>query len=204
MNISLKDNNNNIILSDKVFNVKFNMSLVHQIIKSYKINYRKGNSCQKSRSDVSGSNRKPWRQKGTGRARSGSVKSPIWRSGGVTFASKNRKYFSKVNRKMYCNALKSVLSELLRQSRLHILNDFSINLPKTKFLIEKLRILKFVKLLIVIKKFDNNLFLASRNLYNVRVCDINNINIIDLINYKDIIFTYESIKIIEGRLLNGK
>ncbi len=204
MDVFLKDVNKRIILSDKVFNFNFNVSLVHQIVKSYRINCRKGSVSQKSRSEVSGSNKKPWRQKGTGKARVGSLKSPIWRSGGVTFASKYKKYNVKINRKMYRHALKSILSKLLKESRLFVVNDFNIDLPKTRCLVDKLNIMKLRNVLIIVKKIDRLLFLASRNLFYVNICSICNINIIDLINYKNTLFTLESIKILERKLLNGK
>ncbi len=201
MYIFLKDTNNKIILSDNVFNISLNMSLVHQVIKSCQYNKRKGNVSQKSRSDVKGSNRKPWRQKGTGRARAGSFKSPIWRSGGVTFASKPKKYYSKINKKMYINSLKMILSELIKEFRLHVFNDINLSLPKTKLFINKFKdIYLFKKMLIITEKFNKNLFLASRNLYNVNICNVNNINIINLIKFKNIICTLNVIKIIENRL----
>ncbi len=201
MNIIIKDNVNvNINLSDNVFNYPLNMSLIHQVITSYRINSRKGTSSQKSRSEVSGSNKKPWKQKGTGRARAGSVKSPIWRSGGVTFAAKPVKYFLKVNKKMYRNALKSILSELIRQSRLYVFSDFILNKPKTSFLLKKLRGLNFNDSLIIVESLDNNLYLASRNLYKIFICCVNNINIVNLLKFKNILFTIDSIKNIEDKL----
>ncbi len=202
MDIILRDTYSNIKISNKILNVPLNMSLIHQIIRSYRLNLRKGNVSQKSRSEVKGSNKKPWRQKGTGRARCGSIKSPLWRSGGVTFASKSKKYNLKINRKMYINAFKSILSELFRQSRLHIINNIDIKLPKTKEFIKKFNFVSLDKLLIVIHNYKRNLFLSSRNLHNICICMVNNINIINLIKYKNIIFTLKSIKIIEGKLIN--
>ncbi len=202
MDIILKDTYLNIKVSNKILNVPLNMSLIHQIIRSYRLNLRKGNVSQKSRSEVKGSNKKPWRQKGTGRARCGSIKSPLWRSGGVTFASKPKKYNLKINRKMYINAFKVILSELFRQSRLHILNDINIKLPKTKEFIKKFNFISLDKLLIIVHHYERNLFLSSRNLPNIYICTVNNINIINLIKYKNIIFTLKSIKIIEGKLIN--
>ncbi len=199
-NILLKDTNKNILLSDDVFKVNLNISLLHQVIIAYQKNCRKGNVSQKSRSDVSGSNKKPWRQKGTGRARAGSYKSPIWRSGGVTFATKPKKYFCKVNKKMYNKAFKIILSNLYKESRLYILSNFYVSLPKTKILLDKIKPWGFKKLLIVIKKWDRNLFLSSRNLYNIRICNVNNINIIDFLNFKSVIFTISSIRYLEDKL----
>ncbi len=199
-NILLKDTNKNILLSDDVFKVNLNISLLHQVIIAYQKNCRKGNVSQKSRSDVSGSNKKPWRQKGTGRARAGSYKSPIWRSGGVTFATKPKKYFCKVNKKMYNKAFKIILSNLYKESRLYILSNFYVSLPKTKILLDKIKPWGFKKLLIVIKKWDRNLFLSSRNLYNIRICNVNNINIIDFLNFKSVVFTISSIRYLEDKL----
>ncbi len=203
MYIKLFNTDRKILLSDNVFNVKFNNSLVHQVIKSYKNNKRKGNSCQKSRSEVSGSNKKPWRQKGTGRARSGSIRSPIWRSGGVCFASKPNKYNNKINKKVYRLALKMILSKLFQlYNNIYILDNFLIKKPRTKCFISYFKFIKLYKCLIIVDKLDNNLLLSSRNLYTFKVCDISHMSIIDLISFKSIVFNLNSIKIIEKRLLN--
>ncbi len=202
MDIKLINSKKILSLSDSIFNISFNNSLVHQVIVSYQNNKRKGNSCQKSRSDVSGSNKKPWRQKGTGRARSGSFKSPIWRSGGVTFASKPKKYFMKVNKKVYRKALKMVLSEIFRYSNVYILEDILINKPKTKIFINNFKFINLYKCLVIVDKLNNNLLLSSRNLYNFKVCNILHMNIIDLISFRSIVFTLKSIKLIENKLLN--
>ncbi len=200
VNILLKDTKENIELSDSIFKVNFNMDLLHKVIVLYKNNCRKGNVSQKSRSDVSGSNRKPWRQKGTGRARAGSIRSPIWRSGGVTFANKPKKYFFKINKKIYRKVFKIILSKLYNESRLHILSEFVISYPKTKYLLKKINFLNFKRLLIIVDKLNKNLFLSSRNLYNVLIRDINNVNIIDFLSFKNVIFTVSSIKLLENRL----
>ncbi len=200
VNILLKDTNKIIELSDNIFKVNFNMNLLHQVVVLYRNNCRKGNVSQKSRSEVSGSNRKPWRQKGTGRARAGSLRSPIWRSGGVTFAKKPKKYSFKINKKVYRKVFKIILSKLYSESRLHVLSEFNISSPKTKFLLKKINFLNFKKLLIVVDKLDRNLFLSSRNLYNVLIRDINNVNIIDFLNFKNVIFTVSSIKFLESKL----
>ncbi len=202
VNILLKDSNKNLVLSNDIFKVKLNMSLLHQVIISYQKKCRKGNVSQKSRSDVSGSKKKPWRQKGTGKARAGSYKSPIWRSGGVTFANKPKKYFSKINKKVYRKAFKILLSSLYKESKLYILSDFVISSPKTKFLLDKIKFFGFSKPLIIVDKLNKNLFLSSRNLYNIRICNVNNINIIDFLNFRDIVFTISSIKILEDKLSN--
>ncbi len=200
MDFSLTDNNDVITLSDKVFNQKFNTLVVHQVITSYMFNKRKGNAAQKSRSNVAGSNKKPWRQKGTGRARAGSFKSPIWRSGGVTFAAVHMKYHTKVNKKMYLNAFKSILSRLIKDGKLYIFSLFDIYKPKTKMLKKKLNFLKTLNSLIIMDYFSKNLYLASRNLYNIRVCTVKNIFLYDLLKYKNIIFTVKAIKKVEDKL----
>ncbi|XZR52688.1 MAG: 50S ribosomal protein L4 [Enterobacteriaceae bacterium] len=200
MKFLLKDTKNIINISKNIFNYKFNKLLVHQVIVSFLNNKRSGNKSQKSKSEVSGTNKKPWRQKGTGRARSGSFKSPIWRSGGVTFASKPKKYKHKINKKMYRGAIKCIFSELIRQNRLIIFNNFSINLPKTNILLNKINKITNKKILIITKKFDKNLFLSSRNIYNIKINNINNINIIDLINSNKIIITLSVLRFFENIL----
>ncbi len=200
MDLVFMDSGESFELNDKVFNFKLNISLIHQVIVSYNVNNRKGNSVQKNRSEVSGSNRKPWKQKGTGRARAGSFKSPIWRSGGVTFGSGKTKYISKINKKMYKYAFKSILSELIRKSKLHIFNKFYIDYPKTKLLLNKLMFYNIDNSLVILEEFNKNLFLASRNLNNISICSVNNINIVDLVFFKNVIFTFKSIKYIEKKL----
>ncbi len=200
MDFFLMDSNEKIILSDKVFNEKLNIPLIHQVITSYMNNKRKGNSTQKSRSDVSGSNRKPWSQKGIGKARAGSTKSPIWRKGGVTFASKPIKYYFKVNRKMYLFAYRSILSDIVRKSKLYIFNNFDIKYPKTKSFLKKIFFLDSVNVLIITLNISNNLYLSSRNLHNVFVCNVKNISLLNLISFKNIISTFEAIKYLEDKL----
>ncbi len=203
MYIKLFNTNKEIFLLDSVFNIKFNNFLVHQVVKSYQNNKRKGSSCQKSRSEVSGSKKKPWRQKGTGRARSGSIRSPIWRSGGVCFASKPKRYNIKVNKKVYKLAFKMILSKLFREyNNIYILNNFFIEKPKTKLFINYFNFIKLYKCLVIVDKLDKNLLLSSRNLYTFKVCDVLHISIIDLISFRSIIFNLNSIKIIEKRLSN--
>ncbi|WP_343190264.1 50S ribosomal protein L4 [Buchnera aphidicola (Mollitrichosiphum nigrofasciatum)] len=201
MQLTVKDKKEHISVSDSVFDFKFNQALLHQVLVAYMMNIRKGTKAQKNRAEVSGSGKKPWRQKGTGRARAGSIRSPIWRSGGVTFATKPKKYNKKINKKMYRGALKVVFSELIRQDRLSIFHDFSINLPKTKFLVEKLRFLYVKSAVILTLNLNKNLLLASKNLYKVHVCSVNYINIINLINCEKVIITLEAIRKIEDMLI---
>ncbi|VFP81625.1 50S ribosomal protein L4 [Buchnera aphidicola] len=187
-------------LSERIFNVSFNEPLIHQIVVTYLARKRQGSKAQKSRSEVSGSGKKPWRQKGTGRARSGSLRSPIWRSGGVTFAAKPKKYFLKVNKKMYKGAIKSIFSELIRQNRLFLFKDFLIESPKTKILLKKLKLMNFIRALIITDDINKNLLFASRNLYSICVLDVKSINPISLISYENILITFSAIKKIEVML----
>ena len=197
MELVVKDVQNLLSVSEIIFARDFNEALIHQVVVAYSASTRQGTRAQKNRSDVSGSGRKPWRQKGTGRARSGSIRSPIWRSGGVTFASKPKEYNQKVNRKMYRGALKSIFSELIRQKRLIIFKNFSLTLPKTKLLVEKLKEINLKNVLIITYKLDKNLFLASRNLYSVDVKDINSIDPVSLIAFDHVVITVEALKKIE-------
>jgi large subunit ribosomal protein L4 len=184
-------------VSEDIFGVAFKDSLVHQVVTAYAAGSRQGTRAQKSRSMVSGSDKKPWRQKGTGKARAGSIKSPIWRSGGVTFAASPQDYSQKINKKMYRGAIKSIFSELIRQERLIIVKEFLIEKPKTKELIIKLNKFNLNNVLIINDKIDNNLFLAARNLYNVDICKISNINPISLISFNKVLTTIKVIKKIE-------
>ncbi|QOI11222.1 50S ribosomal protein L4 [Blochmannia endosymbiont of Colobopsis nipponica] len=203
MDLQLQDNGLMLKVSSFVFDRPFNKALIHQVVVAYAAGSRQGTKSQKSRALVTGSNKKPWRQKGTGRARAGSVKSPIWRSGGVTFASKPRDYSQKINKKMYKGALRSILSELVRQKRLFIVNNFSINKPRTSSLIEKLKDMKLVereilkKILIIVNNRENNLFLAARNLQNIKVIQTININPISLIIFDKVVVVCDSIRKIE-------
>ncbi len=201
MKIKLFDTKEIVSLSNNIFNISFNNYLVHEVITCYKNNKRKGNSCQKSRSEVSGSNKKPWRQKGTGRARSGSTKSPIWRSGGVTFASKPKNYNFKINKKVYRLALKMILSKLFIKNNIFIFKKILILKPKTKYFLKYFNFINNFRCLIILNKLDNNIILSSRNLYNFKVCDVYHISVIDLISFRSIIFDVSSIKYIESKLL---
>ncbi|WP_367670571.1 50S ribosomal protein L4 [Sodalis-like secondary symbiont of Drepanosiphum platanoidis] len=200
MELLLQDTKNSITVSDSIFGCYFNESLIHQIIVSYATNKRQGTKAQKNRSEVSGSGRKPWKQKGTGRARAGSIRSPIWRSGGVTFAAKPKKYNQKINKKMYKGALKSIFSELIRQDRLKIFKKFDIDQPKTKLLKKKLENISFNNILIITDIIDNNLLLSSRSMNKINICCVNNINPMFLISSNQVITTYKSIKNIEEKL----
>ncbi|XBC37609.1 MAG: 50S ribosomal protein L4 [Buchnera aphidicola (Meitanaphis elongallis)] len=201
MELELRDKQDIINVSDAIFNCNFNEALVHQVVVSYSSGTRQGTKAQKNRSEVSGSGKKPWRQKGTGRARAGSLRSPIWRSGGVTFAAKPKDFYQKINRKMYRGALRSIFSELIRKNRLFIFENFSIDMPKTKFLVNKLKSIEIFDVLIITMVRDNNLFLASRNLYKVNIKTVRIIDPISLITFKNVIITSEAIKKVEKLLL---
>ncbi|MFI4847229.1 MAG: 50S ribosomal protein L4 [Candidatus Makana argininalis] len=200
MYILLKDIKNKINISDNIFCNKFNEPLVHQVIVSYSSYSHQGSSSQKSRSEVSGSGKKPWKQKGSGKARSGSFQSPIWRSGGVTFASKKKNYKKKINKKMYKGALKCIFSELLRQDRLIIVKTFNIDSHKTKNLVKKLNFMMIKNVLIIKEKTDKNIYRASKNLYKINLINVNLINPVILISFDKVLITLNSIKKIEVML----
>lgn len=189
-----------ISVSDNVFAADYNEALIHQVVTAYMAAARAGTKANKNRSDVSGGGIKPFRQKGTGRARAGTSRSPIWRSGGVTFAARPRDYSQKVNRKMYRGALRSILSELLRTERMVVVSDFAIEAPKTKQLVTKLNGLGIKEVLIVAVQPDENLYLAARNLYGVDVCDVREIDPVSLIGFDKILITSESLKPLEESL----
>jgi large subunit ribosomal protein L4 len=201
MELVVKDAQSVLSVSEIIFGRDFNEALIHQVVIAYSASTRQGTRAQKSRAEVSGSGRKPWRQKGTGRARAGSFRSPIWRSGGVTFAAKPQEYTQKVNKKMYRGALKSIFSELIRQKRLIVFERFSLNSPKTKLLVQKLQDMDLKNVLIITNKIDNNLFLASRNLHSVDVKDVRSIDPVSLIAFEHVIITVEAVKKIEETLL---
>ena len=193
-------NKKSIEVSDNTFSAPFNEALVHQVVNAVLSGARSGTKAQKNRSQASGGGAKPWRQKGTGRARAGTIRSPIWVGGGRAFAARPRDFSQKVNKKMFKAAMRSVLSELLREDRLVVLDKFDIKQPKTKEfkkLIEKLRV---DSALIVNDKFDENLFLSSRNLKNMEYSDVSSINPLSLIKYEKVIMNVESLKAIEERL----
>lgn len=201
MEIAIQDVEDMLTISDIVFNKSFNEPLIHQVVISYLSGKRQGSKAQKSRAEVSGSGKKPWRQKGTGRARAGSLRSPIWRSGGVTFASKLRNYKYKINKKMYQGALKSILSELIRQNRFLIFKNFSIKLPKTKILLNYLKKINLNNVLIIMDDISPNLVYAAKNLYQVHVLHTSRINPVILLTYENVITTVSAVQKIEGFFL---
>jgi len=193
-------NKKSIEVSDSTFSAPFNEALVHQVVNAVLSGARSGTKAQKNRSQVSGGGAKPWRQKGTGRARAGTIRSPIWVGGGRAFAARPRDFSQKVNKKMYRAAMRSILSELLREDRLVVLDKFDIKQPKTKEFKKLTEKLKADSALIVNDEFDENLFLSSRNIKNMEYSDVSSINPVSLMKYEKVIINVESLKIIEERL----
>ena len=187
-------------LSDTAFGREFNEALVHQVVTAYLAGSRQGTRAQKTRAEVSGGGIKPWRQKGTGRARAGSIRSPIWRSGGRAFAAKPQDWSQKVNRKMYRGAMQCILAELIRQERLILVEELSVSEPKTKQLIAKLNELNAPRALIVTKEVDENLYLAARNIPHVNVLGTNEVDPVSLIAFDKVIMSVEAAKQFEEAL----
>ena len=200
MELVMKDAQGALQVSETTFGREFNEALIHQVVVAYANGARQGTRAQKNRSEVSGGGKKPWRQKGTGRARAGSIRSPIWRSGGVTFAARPQDHSQKVNKKMYRAALQSILSELVRQERLIVVEQFAIDAPKTKDLVAKLKSMDLKDVLIVTPEVDENLFLAARNLYKVDVRDVAGLDPVSLIAFDKVLMTAEAVKQIEEML----
>jgi large subunit ribosomal protein L4 len=200
MKVKLQGNGGTLELADATFDAAFNEPLVHQVVTAYLAGGRAGTKAQKNRSEVSGSGKKPWKQKGTGRARVGSIRSPIWVGGGRTFAARPRDFEQKVNRKMYRGAMRAVLSELLRQDRLVVTPEFGLTAPKTKELRQKLEGLGVAKGLIIVEAFDMNLWLAARNLPHIDVLEAQLIDPVSLVGADKIIISAAALKIVEERL----
>ena len=200
MNLSLAQNKGTVEVTDASFGREYNEGLVHQVLVAFMAGARQGSRAQKNRSRVSGGGKKPWRQKGTGRARAGTSRSPIWRSGGVTFAAQPQEHSVKVNKKMYRGALQCIWSELIRQERLVVVEDLVIEQPKTKVLVEKLRDLGLSETLIVVEKIDDNLRLASRNLSKTDVRDLTHIDPLCLISNEKVLVTAGALKGLEAAL----
>ena len=192
--------NGTINVSDEAFGKEYNGDLVHQAVVAYMAGARQGTRAQKTRSDVAGGGKKPWRQKGTGRARSGTIRSPIWRSGGVTFAARPQDHSQKLNRKMYRAAMRAILSELARQDRLVVVESFDIEEPKTKALLGRLGEYGLSDVLIVTEEVNENLYLSARNLHKVEVCDALAVDPVSLIGCEKVMVTVPAIKKIEEML----
>lgn len=187
-------------LSDTAFGREFNEALVHQVVTAYLAGARQGTRAQKTRAEVSGGGIKPWRQKGTGRARAGSIRSPIWRSGGRAFAAKPQDWSQKVNRKMYRGAMQCILAELVRQDRLILVDEITVSAPKTKELISKLEELNAPRALIVTNEVDENLYLAARNIPHVNVLGTNEVDPVSLIAFDKVIMSVDAAKQFEEAL----
>ena len=189
-----------VAVSEANFAREYNEALVHQVVTAFLSGARQGTRAQKTRSEVAGGGKKPWRQKGTGRARAGTIRSPIWRSGGVTFAAKPQDHSQKVNRKMYRAAMRSILSELARTDRLMIVEALDVEQPKTKLLVETLKGYGVDNVLIVADSVDKNLYLASRNLHKVDVRDVEGADPVSLIAYDKVMITVDAVKKFEEAL----
>ena len=189
-----------IALSDDVFAREYNEPLVHQVVTAYLAGGRQGSKAQKTRSEVRGGGQKPWNQKGTGRARAGTIRSPIWRGGGRAFAAKPRKFGQKVNRKMYRSALRSIVSELIRQDRLLVVDSFVIAQPKTKLAKQALDALGVDDVLIVTDELTENIFLAVRNIPRVGVIEVASVDPVSLVSYDNVVITVKAMAGLEAAL----
>jgi large subunit ribosomal protein L4 len=195
-----KGQGSSVDVADSAFGAEFNEPLVHQIVTAFLAGARAGTKAQKTRAEVRGGGTKPWQQKGTGRARAGTIRSPIWVGGGRAFAAKPRDHSQKVNRKMYRAALKSVLSELVRQDRLVVTESLAMEAPKTRELAGKLKELGLKNVLIVNEAFDEKVFLSARNLPDVGICDASSIDPVVLMRFEKVLITLPALKLIEERL----
>ena len=187
-------------VSEATFAREYNESLVHQVVTAFLAGARQGTRAQKNRSDVAGGGKKPWRQKGTGRARAGTIRSPLWRSGGVTFAATPQDHSQKVNKKMYRAAMRSILSELARTDRLMVVESVDLEQPKTKLLVEQLKGFGVENVLIIGNEVDKNLYLAARNLHKVDVRDVDAVDPVSLIAFDKVMMTVDAVKKFEEAL----
>lgn len=187
-------------VNEAIFGYEFKEDLIHQVVTAFLAGARQGSKAQKTRSEVNGGGKKPWKQKGSGRARAGTSRSPIWRKGGVTFAAKPKSYAQKVNKKMYRGAMCSILAELGRQNRFFVVEKFDMATPKTKELLTKVQGLGVDDVLIITENVEGNLYLASRNLYKVAVCDVAGINPVALVGFANIIITAPALAQLEEKL----
>ncbi|MBQ0714859.1 50S ribosomal protein L4 [Paraperlucidibaca wandonensis] len=187
-------------LSEVAFGKEFNEALVHQVVVAYMAGARQGTKAQKSRAEVSGGGKKPFKQKGSGRARAGSIRSPIWRGGGKSFAARPQDWDQKVNRKMYRGAMQCILAELVRQDRLVLVDDFTVSAPKTKELMTKLQSLGLTNALIITDAVDENLYLAARNIPHIDVIDTTAVDPVSLIGYEKVLMSVPAAKKLEVEL----
>ena len=203
LNLSLpgkKTGKETVSISDESFGKEYNEPLVHQTVVTYMAGARQGSVQQKTRSEVRGGGRKPWRQKGTGRARAGTIRSPIWRSGGVTFAARPQDHSKKLNKKMYRGAMQCILSELIRQDRLYVVNEFALDSHKTQALVSKLKEFELDNVLIISDQVEKNLYLAARNLHKVDVLDVAGVDPVSLIGFDNVLITVSALKKVEEML----
>jgi len=200
MQIKLHNSETTIELADGVFGVEFNEPLVHQIVTAYMAAGRAGTKKQKTKGEVSGGGKKPWKQKGTGRARAGSIRSPLWRGGGKTHAAVPRDHSQKVNRKMYRGAIRSIVSELVRGGHLVVAESFTVDTAKTKSLVEKLGGFGGQDVLIVSEAVDQNLYLSARNLFTVDLCDVSALDPVTLLRHEKVVMTTDAVKKLEAWL----
>ena len=191
----------NITVSDAMFDREYNESLVHQVVTAFMAGARSGTHAQKTRSEVRGGGRKPFAQKGTGRARAGTIRSPLWRSGGTTFAAKPRDYSQKVNRKVYRNAICTILSELRRNDALVVVDKIELESPKTKDLLAKVSALGLKNALLVTENAAGNIDLASRNLYDLATTDAAHLNPVALLRFEKVVMSEDSIRKLEESLV---
>lgn len=187
-------------VSEAIFGADFNEALVHQVVNAYLAGARSGTKGQKNRSEVRGGGAKPWAQKGSGRARAGTSRGPIWIGGGRAFPGHNRDFSQKVNKKMYRGAMKAIFSELARTERLVVVDDFKVEAPKTKDFVAKLNTLNLKDALVITEGFDEYLYLSARNLYHADVCDVASIDPVSLVGFKSIVVTQGAIKQLEEKL----
>lgn len=197
MELSLANSKAKIKVSDDIFTAEYNEDLVHQAVTAYLAGGRQGTKATKGRSDVRGGGAKPWRQKGTGRARAGTSSSPIWRSGGMTFAARPRNYNQKLNKKMVRAAYASIFSELIRQERIHVVEDFAVKEPKTKLALEHLNKLSISSALVITEEADKNLYLSVRNLPHVDVTELGGLDPVSLLKYENVVVTKDAMGAIE-------
>ena len=197
MDLQIFNGSNNVSVNDAVFDCEFKEGLVHQAVTAFMAGARQGTKAQKNRSAVRGGGAKPWAQKGTGRARAGTSRSPLWRSGGVTFAAQPRDHSVKLNKKMYRAAIRAILSELVRQERLVVVEDFAVAETKTKAMVAKMKEFGEGSSLVVTETGDEALYLSARNLIDVDVTDVSGLNPVALVGFDKVIFTVGSIRVVE-------
>ena len=200
MDITLHNSSKTVSVSDTAFGAEFNETLVHQLVVSFMSAARAGTKAQKTRSDVSGGGAKPFAQKGTGRARAGTIRSPLWRSGGTTFAARPRDYSKKLNKKMYRVGMRSIVSELVRQDRLVLVEEMTVAEPKTKLMVAKMAELQIVNGLVLTDGLDSGLYLAARNIPNLLVMDVNVVDPLHLVKYEKVVMDEAALKKLEERL----